>query len=95
VIIRQATENGTVVFVIEGIGSDHSLGRRPVRNLFKRCELTIQLRKRLLQHLAVARVAGRLQLFGEPLPGKKQALVFPVALLLLGRDRVADGFAPL
>lgn len=84
-----------MVFVIEGIRSSQYLWRRPDRNLFERCQLTIQLRERLLQHLAVPRVAGRLQLLREPLPGKKQAIVFPVALLLLGRNRRADGLALL
>ena len=70
----------------------HSLWCRRVCNLFKRRELTIQLRNRLLQHLAVARVAGCLQLLSEAFPGQKQTLAFPVALLFAGRDRWADGF---
>jgi len=54
--------------------------------------LAVQFRDSLLQHLAVARVAGGLQLLREAMPRKKEALAFPVALLLLGRDWGADGF---
>jgi hypothetical protein len=52
--------------------------------------LAVQLGHRLLQHLAVARVAGALELLGEALPGKKEAIAFPVALLLFGRDLGVD-----
>jgi hypothetical protein len=57
--------------------------------------LTIQIRNRLLQHVAVTRVAGGLKLLREALPGKEQAPALPVALLLAGRKRRADGIAPL
>jgi hypothetical protein len=53
--------------------------------------LTVQLRDRLLQHLAVTRVTGCLQLLDEASAGKMQALAFPVALLLAGRQRRAVG----
>ena len=39
----------------------------------------------------MTRVAGCLQLLSEVFPGKKQAFAFPVALLVLGRDRWVDG----
>ena len=55
----------------------------------------VQLCDRLLQHLAVMTVAGCLQLLREASAGKKQALAFPVALLLLWQDRCADGLPPL
>jgi len=55
----------------------------------------VQLCDRLLQHLAVMTVAGCLQLLREASAGKKQALAFAIALLLLGRDRCANGFPPL
>jgi hypothetical protein len=54
--------------------------------------LTIQLRESLFQHLAVTRVAGGVQLLREASTGKKQTLAFPVALLLVGRDRCGRGF---
>jgi hypothetical protein len=52
--------------------------------LFKARQLSVELRDRLLQHLAVTRVTGGLQLLGETLAGKKQAVASPVALLLSG-----------
>jgi len=35
------------------------------------------------------------ELLSEALPGKKQAVAFPVALLFVGRERCAGGFSPL
>src|SRR4029077_20378682 len=93
-IIRQGTRNGTVVFVMGGMRSGHSLWGRRACNLFKRREVTIQLRNRLLHHPAVTGVAGRLQLLREAFPGKFEALAFPVALLLVRRDRWGGGFPP-
>ena len=80
-----------MVFVIEGMRLDHSLWCRRIRNLFKRRQLTVQLRDRLFPHLAETRVGGCPQLLREALPGKKQALAFPVTLLLVERDRCAGG----
>jgi len=54
--------------------------------------LTVQLCDRLLQHLAMTRVAGGLQLLSEAFSGKKQAFAFPVAFLLVGGKRCAGGF---
>ena len=57
--------------------------------------MTFHLRDRLLQHLAVPRLAGCLQLLGEAFVRKTQAFAFPVAFLLLGRDWCGDGVPPL
>jgi hypothetical protein len=46
--------------------------------------LAVQFGHRLFQHLAVAGVAGDLELLGEMLPGEKKAIAFPVMLLLFG-----------
>jgi hypothetical protein len=43
--------------------------------------------------LAVSRIAGCLQLLRQALPGKKHAFAFPVAFLLVGRDRYARRLA--
>ncbi|MGA7849171.1 MAG: hypothetical protein WCA13_08680 [Terriglobales bacterium] len=53
--------------------------------------MPVQFRYGLLQHLAVTRVAGCLQLLPEAFPGKKQTLAFTVTLLLVGRERCASG----
>src|SRR5712671_6783384 len=39
----------------------------------------------------MTRVASCMQLLSEAFSGKKQALAFPVALLLVGRDRRGEG----
>jgi len=57
--------------------------------------LTFQFRDRLLQHLAMPRFAGGVQLLGEALVRKTQAFAFPVAFLLLGRDCGGDSLPPL
>ncbi|MGA7079998.1 MAG: hypothetical protein WBQ43_11085 [Terriglobales bacterium] len=54
--------------------------------------MTVQLGNCLLQHLAVGRLDGGLELLRETLPRKKQALASPVTLLLAGRQRGADSF---
>jgi len=50
--------------------------------------LEIQLCYGLVQHLAVTRLGGCLPLLPEALSGKKQALAFPVTLLLVGGDKL-------
>ena len=55
--------------------------------------MTIQLCERSLQHLAVARVAGGLELLGKALPGKKEAIALPVMLLLLRGDRDVEAIS--
>jgi len=49
----------------------------------------VQIGEGMLQHLAVARVAGSLQLLCQTLAGQRQALSFAIALLLLGRHHRA------
>jgi hypothetical protein len=71
---------------------DQSLWCLRVCNLFKGRQLSLQFGDGVLQHLAVAGIAGGLELLGEASPGKQEALAFPVALLLARRDRGAGGF---
>ncbi|MGA7560490.1 MAG: hypothetical protein WCF61_18515 [Terriglobales bacterium] len=47
--------------------------------------MTVQLGNRLLQHLAMARLASDPEFLRETLPRKTQALPFPVTFLLAGR----------
>jgi hypothetical protein len=48
--------------------------------------LAVEFSHRLFQHLTMARVTGGLELLGETLAGKQEAIAFPVVLLLVGRD---------
>lgn len=57
--------------------------------LIKRCQLGIQFVDRLLQHLAMTRIRGCLQLLRQPLPRKKQPFALTIAVLLFGRNRNA------
>lgn len=63
--------------------------------LFERGKLAIQLGDCLLQHLAVTRIAGGVELLVEAFAGKEQAVAFAVASLLGGRKRGAGRFLPL
>ena len=52
--------------------------------------MAVQFGHRLFQHLAVAGVAGGLELLDEALPGEQEAIAFPLALPQFGRDRGVD-----
>jgi hypothetical protein len=66
--------------------SDRSLRRASVCNLLKGRQLPVEFGDGLFQHLTVAWITGSLQLLGETLAGKKQALAFLIALLFSGGD---------
>jgi hypothetical protein len=61
----------------------------PFRKLFEGFELSIEFGYGLLQHQAMTRVAGGLELPGQAFTGEKQAMAFAVAFLLgSGKRRV-------
>lgn len=68
---------------------------REFGNLLERRELSIQFGHRLLQHLAMAGVTGCLELPGQTFAGKKQAVTFAVAVLIVRRERSAGRLLPL
>jgi hypothetical protein len=56
--------------------------------LFKISELRFKIGHGSLQHLLVSRVGGAFELLAEAFTGKQQALMFPIAFLLLaGKGR--------